>query len=89
VTGKASQSGLKLPLEMVVSVEVQNCKPKLKVESATLGPLPLPDNILNQITPLAETAFDEMMKKSDQPNLCIGSVTIGDGKITITGSAPK
>ncbi|MEI7987965.1 MAG: hypothetical protein WCI88_02920 [Chloroflexota bacterium] len=89
VTGKVSQSGLKLPLDLVVSTGVQNCKPKLKVESAALGPLPLPDDYLNQVMPIAEMALDELMKKTDQPNLCIGSITIGDGKITITGSAPK
>ena len=88
LTGTAEQGGLKGPINVVIAVEVgQDCKPHFKVVSANFGLLPLPEEVLNSFMPLAEQALSDLIASSEGGGapLCLQSVVIADGKMTISG----
>ncbi len=89
LSGKTNQNGIELPVQMTASVAVQDCKPKLSIESASVGPIPLPQEQLTQFLPMAEDAIQQMIQSTAAANLCLNSLTISEGKMTITGQVPQ
>jgi len=89
IEGTASQKGMEFPAKVAVSISVSNCKPKLAVESASIGPFPLPQEQLSSFLPMAEQALDDLITSSSLSNICLLSISVGDGKMTINGSVPK
>ncbi len=89
LSGNASQKGMTLPVEIAVKVNVQDCKPKVEIVSASAGPLPLPQEQLSGFLPMVESAITDLIASSTVSNLCLTSLKIGDGTMTITGQVPK
>jgi uncharacterized protein YpmS len=88
MSGTASQQGLQLPVEIKIKVGVQDCKPKVEIVSASAGPLPIPEEQLSGFIPMVEGIITNLITSSTVSNLCLLSVSIGDGTMTITGQVP-
>ena len=85
--GDVHQGSLTAPLEMDMTVTADDQgKPHYQVVSAKLGPLPLPQSILDQLTAQIDRAFaDQLGSQVDQ--IYINRIDIADGKMTVQGRA--
>lgn len=80
-----NQSGLSLPLRLAVAVTVdEQGKPDYEVTSANLGPLPLPESILEQFSKQLDVALADQLTV-DGKDLILESITIQDGLMTASG----
>jgi uncharacterized protein YpmS len=86
ITGKAQQSGFSAPLDMFMTVTVENGQVHYQVVSAKLGPLPLPQSMLDQFTEQINAALGSQLSP-ETSNMNIETITIADGKMVITGQA--
>lgn len=79
------ESGVSMPLVVALTVGVDaNGQPTYQVASASLGPLPLPDSMLEELsTRLDSTLSARVLPETE--NLVIENITIADGVMTITG----
>jgi hypothetical protein len=66
-----------------VSVDSQG-KPQYEVVSADLGPLPLPQSILDQLSAELDKALENQFNP-DQHDMVIEKITIANGTMTIIG----
>lgn len=85
LTGKVSQNGITAPMQVDLTIEA-NVQGGLhyQIVSAKLGPLPLPQSMVNQLS----SQLDQTIAKNLSPathNLFIESVNIADGQMTISG----
>jgi uncharacterized protein YpmS len=88
ITGTANQSGFDLPLSIAlrVSADAQG-QPHTEVMEATIGPLSLPQSMMDQFT----ASFDQLLAArfaQEAGNVVIDSITIADGKMTIVANKP-
>jgi uncharacterized protein YpmS len=83
VSGTASQSGLDLPLSVTLRVTVNaQGMPQTEVMEAKIGPLSLPQSIIDQFT----VNFNQLLASrltQEAGSVTIDSITIADGKMTI------
>lgn len=83
ITGTANQSGFDLPLSIALRVTVdQQGLPHSQVMEAKIGPLSLPQSMIDQFT----SGFDQMLAArfaQEAMGYTIDSITISDGKMTI------
>jgi uncharacterized protein YpmS len=80
-----NQSGLSLPLRLAVAVTVgDQGKPDYEITSANLGPLPLPESILEQFSKQLDLVLADQLT-IDGKDLILESITIQDGLMTATG----
>jgi uncharacterized protein YpmS len=85
LTGKVQQSGLTLPLKLVLTVSVSpSGQPQYKIVTAELGPVPLPQTILNQISAQLDQAFASQIGPEIK-NIVVENITIADGTLTVVG----
>ena len=85
VHGNVHQSGLSLPISMNIDVSVdEQGQPEYEVASANLGPLPLPQSVLDQIEAQVDRALAGYTT-SETNRMIIHDITIADGEMTITG----
>lgn len=82
--GNVQQSGFSLPLTMIATVSV-NAEGKLEYQlvDATIGPLPLPDSLKDQLTGQIDQAINSLTPQTE--GLIFDDVVVGDGVMTITG----
>lgn len=86
VYGQLTQAGISLDTKMVlIPGSDPSGNPKLTVEDVSMGGLPVPDEIKNQIGNLIDQAFQEYLISQNQ-GFKISNITIEEGKITVTGS---
>jgi len=83
ITGTVNQSGFDLPLSiaLLVTVDAQGL-PHSQVMEAKVGPLSLPQTIVDQFT----SGFDQLLAArftQEAGAVAIESITIADGKMTI------
>lgn len=85
LTGKVNQNGLNLPIKIAVAVSA-NDQGRLayQVVSATLGPISLPQSMLDQLTEQIDNALAGEMGAQVE-DVFIEKITIADGVMTITG----
>jgi len=85
VLGKIQQSGLSLDLVMKLDVQVDNQGDiQYRIVSANLGPVPLPQNTLDQLTQQLDASFGDRLREQTA-NMYVENVTIADGSMVITG----
>jgi hypothetical protein len=70
---------------MTAAVDAEG-RPDLNIESASIGPLPIPEQIVSELESQLDQAFGEQIEAL-APNTWIESIVIADGKMTITGHA--
>jgi uncharacterized protein YpmS len=85
VLGNVKQGALTLPLQMLISVSVNNQgKPQYRVTSANVGPLPLPQSTLDDLSTQLDSVLTQNLG-SEVDNVYIENITIADGLMTVTG----
>jgi uncharacterized protein YpmS len=85
LNGNVHQGGVNAPLEMSMEVTVNDQgRPDYRVTSAKLGPFPLPDSILDQLTAQIDQAFAEQIGP-ELENVEIESIDIAAGQMVIQG----
>jgi hypothetical protein len=85
ILGNVKQGALTLPLKIAIDVSVDNQgKPHYQVVSANVGPLPLPQSTMDQLS----AQLDQTLTQNLGPeinNLYFDNITIADGVMTVTG----
>ena len=86
ITGQVNESGLSLRAAIDVKINIdQNGKPYSQVVSAKVGPFPVPEDMLNQLTSqLDKYLLDQISTSGKQ--LDVEQISIEDGKMTVVGS---
>jgi len=83
--GNAVQSGITLPVSIIATLSVdERGMPRYDILSATAGPVPLPQSILDQLTDQFDQAIASKLD-AENSNLVVEDIVIADGKMTITG----
>lgn len=83
ISGTVEQNGVDLPLNISLEVFVEPTGLlHSEVITATVGPFPLPESVLDQITAQLDQALMTQFKAGD---LVVDSVTIAEGTMTILG----
>lgn len=85
LTGNVHQGSVNAPLEMNLEVTVdEQGRPDYRVTSAKLGPFPLPDSMLDQLTAQIDQTFSEQIGP-ELENVEITSIDIAAGQMVIQG----
>lgn len=83
--GNAVQSGITLPVSIIATLSVdEQGMPRYEIISATAGPVPLPQSILDQLTDRFDQAIASQLD-AENSNMIVEDIVITDGKLTITG----
>jgi hypothetical protein len=87
VFGNVERQNISGTARVALAVEIdEDGRPDLNVVSASLGPFPVPQQMVDRIETELNEAFSEQLD-SLAPNTHFESITIADGKMTITGHA--
>jgi len=88
LVGTVEQSGIGLPLEILVSMRVDsNGKPDYTIDSANIGPFPIPQAQLDQLSNELDKAIAAQLGQGEQ-RIILDGITIADGTMVITGHKP-
>ena len=88
LVGSVEQSGISLPLEILVSIRVNSAgKLDYSIDSAKLGPFPLPQAQLDQLSSELDKAIAAQLGQGEQ-RIILDGITIADGTMVITGHKP-
>jgi uncharacterized protein YpmS len=83
--GDVQQGGIAAPLEMNMTVFADaDGRPQYEVVSAKVGPFPLPQSILDQMTSQIDAVFASQFG-AEAENIYIEQITIADGRMNIQG----
>jgi len=86
VYGKVNQAGLSLDMKMVLQPDVgANGEPNLSVTEMSLGGIPIPDQLKDQIGTLINDALREYLA-NQAPGFRVSSITIDESQMVVTGS---
>jgi len=77
-------SSLALPGLIAISLDAQDSKLDVTIEEIVLGPLPIPQSILETFTDLVVSTIVDLFS-SEQASITINDVEIGNGELTISG----
>lgn len=84
VLGTVNQGGISAPVRIVLTISVDDQgKPEYQVVEGRVGPLPIPDSMLDSLSNQLDTALADLGPEAN--GLVIEDITIGDGVMTITG----
>lgn len=85
LVGTVEQSGVSLPLEILVSMQVDSSgNLDYSIDSAKIGPFPIPQAQLNQLSTELDQAIAAQMGQGEE-RIILEGITIADGKMVITG----
>lgn len=85
VYGDVERENISGTARVAMTVDLdEDGRPDLNVVSASLGPFPIPGQLVDEIETQLNEAFSEQLE-SLAPNTRFESITIADGKMTITG----
>lgn len=80
-----TQNQIAIPFEIVLELSTDGQgNPKYKIVRGQVGPLPVPENIMNRLT----DRLDQILANRttiDNQQVFIESITIGDGDLTVRG----
>jgi hypothetical protein len=85
ISGNVQQNGLDLPLTVTLSASVDGQGGvNFNVESASIGFLPLPQSMLDQISAqINQSLRSEIIRATN--NIFVEAISISDGLLTVTG----
>ena len=85
VYGTITREELEAIAFVVIAVGVDaSGQPVFDIESAQLGPVPLPEELISQLETQLQLIFQQEIAKL-APNIAVDSITIADGQMTIVG----
>ncbi len=80
-----TQNQIAVPLEIVLEISTDGQgKPEYKIVRGQVGPLPVPETIMNRLTDRLDQIIANRTTIDNQP-VFIESITIGEGDLTIRG----
>jgi uncharacterized protein YpmS len=83
--GSVVQGGISLPVSIIATLSVdEGGMPRYKIVSATAGPVPLPQSILDQLTARLDQVIASQLNP-ERTDMVVENILIDDGKMTITG----
>jgi uncharacterized protein YpmS len=83
--GTIEQSGVGLPLEILVTPRVDSSgNLEYSIDSAKIGPFPIPQAQLNQLSTELDKAIAAQMGQGEE-RIILDGITISDGTMVITG----
>jgi uncharacterized protein YpmS len=84
ISGTTKQGGLDLPVTLVLqpTVDAQGV-PKSKVVDAKVGPMSLPESVVNEISSRFDQLLIQQLGATSQA-IAVDNITIADGKMTVT-----
>jgi uncharacterized protein YpmS len=83
ISARARQSGFDLPAKIAIAIKTDGQGGlDFQIISATIGPLPVPESMLNELTSQLEIGLREQMVTND---VYIDDVSIADGLLIIKG----
>lgn len=86
IFGDIDRQGITAPVKVIVEVNVDPAgRPNLEVISSSIGPFPVPGELISEVEVLINKAFQEKIQ-SMSPNLHIQSIVIENGTMTIYGT---
>jgi uncharacterized protein YpmS len=86
IFGDIDSQGITAPVKVIVDVSVDPAgRPNLHVISSSIGPFPVPGELISEVEVLINKAFQDKVQ-SMAPNLHIQSIVIENGKMTIYGT---
>ena len=86
IFGDIDSQGITAPLKVVIDVSVDPAgRPNLHVISSSIGPFPVPGELISEVEVLINKAFQEKIQ-SMAPNLHLQSIVIENGIMTIYGT---
>ncbi|MBN2550069.1 MAG: hypothetical protein JXB15_12975 [Anaerolineales bacterium] len=86
ISGQVQQDGFSLPLNIILEVNADVAgNLHSQVVSAKIGPFPLPEDILNQLTEQLDQMITDQLAVNGM-KLVIEQITIAEGSMTVTGS---
>lgn len=85
LTASTQQGPFKVPVEVIAAVRADACKIRFSIESANAGPIPIPTEQLDTLTAQAETALNDYVANAVGGTVCISSLTVQDGKLSLSG----
>jgi uncharacterized protein YpmS len=84
-TAKVNTSGLSAQVEAIMEVDIDGAgRPVFNVTSASLGPFPVPADLVSEMEIQMNQAFQDQIDEV-APGLFIESIVIEDGTMVITG----
>lgn len=84
VLGTVNQGGISAPARIVLTVSADDQgKPDYQIVEGRLGPLPIPDSMLDSLSNELDTALADLGPRANE--IFIEDISIGDGVMTITG----
>jgi uncharacterized protein YpmS len=85
LSGSVKRQGLSATVKVTVEVSIsEDGKPMFEVVSASLGPLPVPRELLSEVEVVINKAFQEQIELK-APGLVVESILIENGTMTIIG----
>lgn len=88
LVGSVEQSGISLPLEILISIKVDSAgNLDYTIESAKLGPFPLPSAQLELLSRELDRAIADQIGQGEE-RIVLDSITIADGTMVIVGHKP-
>lgn len=85
IFGDLDNQGITAPVKVVIEVSVDLAgRPNLEVVSSSVGPFPVPGDLISEVESMMNKAFQEKIQ-SLAPNLHIEDIDIENGKMTIRG----
>jgi hypothetical protein len=88
LVGSVEQSGISLPLQVLVSMRVDSAgNLDYTIDSATLGPFPLPQALLEQLSNELDRAIADQLGQGEE-RIVLDEITIADGTMVISGHKP-
>lgn len=85
--GNAVQGGIELPVSIIATLAVTDQgAPRYEIVSATAGPVPLPQSILDQLTERMDQVIENQLDPENS-GMIVEDIVIAGGKMTVTGRA--
>ena len=85
ILANLTQNQIEVPVEIILEMSTDGQgNLAYQVISGQVGPLPVPENLMNQLTSRLDQIIASQTPINDSP-FFIESITIGDGNMTLTG----
>jgi uncharacterized protein YpmS len=85
VYGQMTQASLTADAKIVlIPLVAAGGKPRLDVESMSLGPFPVPQSVVDQVEQRVDTLLEDYLATMEG-NFSVSDITVTEGQMTITG----
>jgi hypothetical protein len=84
IRSQVTQMGFKLPMEVILTVSADSCKPVANIKSSSVGPFALPDYGKEEMKGMVKAILLDKLQKLSE-NACVQKIEIEEGVIILSG----